>query len=109
MRPLASQLDVLYPAEPKATVDLPHLELLPQSDRDEGHRLDDDLAHENRRAHLVERRRHLCRNRTRERLGVGEGAMARGEGGTARGERDRCIITGGKRAGVTFVGAGNFF
>ena len=49
----ASLLDVLCPAEPQATVDLPQLELLPHGDRDEWHRLDDDLAHENRRALLV--------------------------------------------------------
>ena len=59
---LASLLDVLGPAQAQGTIDLAQqLELLPHGDRDEGHRLDDDLAHEKRRALLVEGGGHLAR------------------------------------------------
>ena len=59
----ASLLNVLGPAQAQATIDpaVAQLELLPHGDRDEGHRLDDDLAHEKRRALLVEGRGHLAR------------------------------------------------
>ena len=59
----ASLLNVLGPAQAQATIDpaVAQLELLPHGDRDEGHRLDDDLAHEKRRALLVEGVGHLTR------------------------------------------------
>ena len=71
----ASLLNVLGPAQAQATIDLTidlaQLELLPHGDRDEGHRLDDDLAHEKRRALLVEGVGHLARVCERKRSGLG--------------------------------------
>ena len=71
----ASLLNVLGPAQAQATIDLTidlaQLELLPHGDRDEGHRLDDDLAHEKRRALLVEGVGHLARVCERKGSGLG--------------------------------------
>ena len=66
-----SLLDVLGPAQAQATIDLAQPELLTHGDRDEGHRLDDDLAHEKRRALLVEGVGHLARVCERKGSGLG--------------------------------------
>ena len=65
----------ISPAQAQATIDLTidlaQLELLPHGDRDEGHRLDDDLAHEERRALRVEGGGHLARVCERKGSGLG--------------------------------------